>query len=41
MLIRITPEERKFLKMYCLEKDTSIQSLLRDYIKSLMESPPK
>jgi len=38
VIVRLTKEERKALKTYCAEKETSAQTIIRDYIRSLVLS---
>lgn len=35
MNITITPEDKKFLKMYALEHDTTISALIAEYVEKI------
>jgi hypothetical protein len=37
IIVRITPEQRKRLKMYCVKKDTSLQALFTEAIVEYMK----
>ena len=39
--VRVRPEEHKALKEYTKKNDTSIQRLLHDYIKKILEEERK